>query len=142
MPGVIQSGYKIVPHRRGRYEAMHRRYNPLRQRFDQPDPSDGSYDLADPQSFNRYAYTNNDPVNFSDPTGLLRPEDELAKLFAPVKTRNPWRWLGYRTKEGDSALEIEYELGKRQRRHGTFGTWSRLDTVDDLIRAWCGKTPD
>jgi hypothetical protein len=76
------------------------------------------------------------------PTGLLRPEDELAKLFAPVKTRNPWRWLGYRAKEGDSALEIEYELGKRQRRHGTFGTRSRLDTVDDLIRAWCGETPD
>src|SRR5205085_9926452 len=25
----------------------------------------------DPQSFNRYSYTQNDPVNFVDPTGLL-----------------------------------------------------------------------
>ena len=40
-------------------------------RFDQPDPYDGSYSLANPQSLNRYAYVNNDPVNFVDPTGLL-----------------------------------------------------------------------
>jgi muramidase (phage lysozyme) len=26
---------------------------------------------ADPQSFNRYAYTQNDPVNFTDPSGLF-----------------------------------------------------------------------
>lgn len=51
-------------------EAMHRRYNRWWSRFDQPDPYDGSYDLSDPQSFNRYAYVQNDPVNFVDPTGL------------------------------------------------------------------------
>ncbi|HKS28123.1 MAG TPA: hypothetical protein VJS44_09900 [Pyrinomonadaceae bacterium] len=34
------------------------------------DPWDGSYDLTDPQSFNRYSYTQNDPVNFTD-TGLV-----------------------------------------------------------------------
>jgi RHS repeat-associated protein len=51
-------------------EAMHRRYNRWHARFDQPDPYGGSHDLSDPQSFNRYAYTQNDPVNFSDPTGL------------------------------------------------------------------------
>jgi uncharacterized protein RhaS with RHS repeats len=45
---------------------MHRR-----SRFDQPDPYDGSYDLTDPQSFNRYSYVGNDPVNFIDPTGLM-----------------------------------------------------------------------
>ncbi len=27
--------------------------------------------IANPQSFNRYAYVNNDPVNFVDPSGLL-----------------------------------------------------------------------
>jgi RHS repeat-associated protein len=52
-------------------EAMFRRYNRWHSRFDQPDPYDGSYSLTDPQSFNRYAYTQNDPVNFTDPTGLL-----------------------------------------------------------------------
>jgi RHS repeat-associated protein len=51
-------------------EAMHRRFNRWHSRFDQPDPVDSSYDLADPQSLNRYAYVQNDPVNFVDPSGL------------------------------------------------------------------------
>lgn len=55
----------------GADEAMMRRYNRWHQRFDQPDPSDDSYDLADPQSFNRYVYANNDPVNLIDPSGLM-----------------------------------------------------------------------
>jgi RHS repeat-associated protein len=54
----------------GSDEAMFRRYNRWHSRFDQPDPYDGSYNMGDPQSFNRYAYVNNDPVNFTDPTGL------------------------------------------------------------------------
>jgi len=54
----------------GSDEAMFRRYNRWQSRFDQPDPYDGSYDLGDPQSFNRYAYVQGDPVNFVDPTGL------------------------------------------------------------------------
>lgn len=54
----------------GSDEAMFRRYNRWHSRFDQPDPHSGSYDLVDPQSFNRYAYVKNDPVNFNDPTGL------------------------------------------------------------------------
>src|SRR6266852_3277082 len=49
---------------------MMRRYQSYWNRFSQPDPYDGSYDLTDPQSFNRYAYTQNDPVNLIDPTGL------------------------------------------------------------------------
>jgi RHS repeat-associated protein len=54
----------------GSDEAMFRRYNRKHSRFDQPDPYDGSYSLTDPQSLNRYAYTQNDPVNFVDPSGL------------------------------------------------------------------------
>ena len=49
---------------------MHRRYQVNWSRFAQPDPYDGSYSLTDPQSFNRYAYVQNDPVNFVDPSGL------------------------------------------------------------------------
>jgi len=39
-------------------------------RWTSPDPYKGSMSLGDPQSFNRYAYTQNDPVNFVDPSGL------------------------------------------------------------------------
>ena len=49
---------------------MFRLYHSFWQRFDQPDPYDGSYNLTDPQSLNRYAYVQNDPVNFVDPSGL------------------------------------------------------------------------
>jgi RHS repeat-associated protein len=55
----------------GSDEAMFRRYNRWHSRFDQPDPYDGSYSLGNPQSFNRYAYVNGDPVNFVDPSGLI-----------------------------------------------------------------------
>jgi RHS repeat-associated protein len=53
----------------GQQDAMARRYS-VRGRFSQPDPYGGSYDIGDPQSMNRYAYTKNDPVNRRDPSGL------------------------------------------------------------------------
>ena len=62
----------------GSDEAMHRRYNRYYSRFEQPDPYDGSYDLSDPQSLNRYAYTQNDPVNFVDPLGLT---DDVVSVY-------------------------------------------------------------
>lgn len=51
-------------------EAMFRRYNYYWTSFHQPDPYDGSYQLTNPQSFNRYAFVQDDPVNFVDPMGL------------------------------------------------------------------------
>jgi RHS repeat-associated protein len=73
------SNQAFQPHRFTSYErdgnggddAMMRRYTGKWHRFVQPDPYDGSYDLSDPQSFNRYSYTQNDPVNAADPTGLM-----------------------------------------------------------------------
>ena len=62
----------------GSDEAMFRRSNRWHSRFDQPDPYDGSYDFGNPQSFNRYAYTQGDPVNFVDPSGLDTCHVDLA----------------------------------------------------------------
>ena len=38
------------------------------RKWPSPDALGGS--IGDPQSFNRYAYVGNDPVNFNDPLGL------------------------------------------------------------------------
>jgi RHS repeat-associated protein len=45
-----------------------RKYESTSGRWTSPDPLSGR--LTDPQSFNRYTYTQNDPVNFVDPSGL------------------------------------------------------------------------
>jgi len=55
-------------------------------RFQTPDPYDGSYDLSDPQSFNRYLYVENDPVNLTDPLGLFLP----GPANDPGPTLNPY----------------------------------------------------
>jgi len=39
-------------------------------RWTSPDPYNGSISLGDPQSFNRYSYVTNNPINFVDPSGL------------------------------------------------------------------------
>ena len=47
-----------------------RQYAAWMGRWTAPDPYNGSYDLANPQSLNRYAYVNNNPLGFVDPSGL------------------------------------------------------------------------
>ena len=49
--------------------AINRQYSNTTGRFMQADPIQGS--TGNPQSFNRYAYVQNDPINFVDPLGLL-----------------------------------------------------------------------
>jgi RHS repeat-associated protein len=46
-----------------------RKYESAAGRWTTPDPLGGS--IGDPQSFNHYTYTGNDPVNSVDPTGLM-----------------------------------------------------------------------
>ena len=52
--------------------AVNRHYDPQQGRFTQVDPIGmKSVDLTDPQTLNLYAYVKNDPVNFTDPSGLM-----------------------------------------------------------------------
>ncbi len=48
-----------------------RQYDSLSGRWTSPDPYGGSMSVASPQSFNRYSYVENNPVNSVDPTGLM-----------------------------------------------------------------------
>jgi RHS repeat-associated protein len=54
----------------GLYYAKHRYYDSARGRFTSPDPA-ASGTIARPNSWNRYAYTEGDPVNHNDPDGLF-----------------------------------------------------------------------
>ena len=48
-----------------------RKYESTSGRWTSPDPASGSMSLTNPQSLNRYTYTNNDPMNSVDPSGLV-----------------------------------------------------------------------
>jgi RHS repeat-associated protein len=50
--------------------ATFRQYSSAQGRWMAPDPYLGSYNFADPQSFNRYSYVRNSPLSFTDPDGL------------------------------------------------------------------------
>ena len=92
----------LQPHKFNNYErdqnasdeAMFRRYNRWWSRFDQPDPYGGSYDMTNPQSFNRYAYVNNDPVNFVDPSGLLPSDGQCQGAECPWSGGGGGFWGG------------------------------------------------
>jgi len=56
------------------YVAPARVYSATQGRWYTPDPAGlAAVDITNPQSWNRYAYVENNPVSFTDPTGLKRP---------------------------------------------------------------------
>jgi len=57
----------------GTSHAQFRQYSSMQGRWMSPDPYQGSYDLSDPQSMNRYAYVGNSPSSYNDHFGLQRP---------------------------------------------------------------------
>jgi RHS repeat-associated protein len=60
--------------------AQQRYYASTLGRFTSPDPYQASGGPEDPQSWNRYAYVQNDPVNYSDPDGLIMLSPEYLAL--------------------------------------------------------------
>jgi RHS repeat-associated protein len=56
----------------GAYDFLFRKYDPSAGRWLSPDPAGwSSVSEADPQSLNRYAYVENQPMNATDPNGLM-----------------------------------------------------------------------
>ena len=77
--------------------AMDRYYSSGAGRFLTPDPYVNSAGPSDPQSWNRYAYTRNDPINRIDPSGLDDCEPSPGVDFcvtgtgsAPSPAPDPW----------------------------------------------------
>ena len=55
----------------GLYDFLYREYNPTQGRWISPDRAGlGAVDVSNPQSWNRYAYVNNNPLSDIDPSGL------------------------------------------------------------------------
>lgn len=73
--------------------------------------------------------------------GLLRPDDPMEALLPPVRTRNPLRWLACEPRLEDAASELSYQLGKRMKQGAAVEPTLPLQTVQDLVRAWCGLQP-
>ena len=66
MLGVADAG--AIP---DAYQATARLYHQDEGRWVSPDPAGlGAVDLSNPQTMNRYAYVANNPLNFTDPSGL------------------------------------------------------------------------
>ncbi|WP_280725004.1 polymorphic toxin-type HINT domain-containing protein [Kitasatospora sp. MAA4] len=70
-----------------------REYDPIHGRFLNPDPL---LNATDPQQWNGYAYSNNSPVDLSDPTGLCPPD--ICGVGTPIggtgsSPSNPTRYV-------------------------------------------------
>lgn len=75
--------------------------------------------------------------------GLLRPEDNLRKLFEPVSTKNPLHWGTYEIMAGDRQLWFGDQLKQQMRKHGTYTPKGlpTVKTIGDFVSAWCGRKP-
>lgn len=70
-----------------------RQYDSYSARWTATDPYQGSMNLAEPQSFNRYSYVNNDPVNHVDSLGLMLSDMGIYQTNDPREAS----WLENRT---------------------------------------------
>lgn len=73
------------------------------------------------------------------PAGILRPEDDLDRLFTPISMRRPLRWLRVRPALEHATSRLYSELANRvSARVSTIPVDFRVHTLNDLVYAWCG----
>jgi len=111
--------------------AQFRQYSNIQGHWLSPDPYGGSYDISNPQSFNRYASTGNSPLANVDPSGLMVP------ISAPIPGTG-----------GGCLVCIEqqfqaYNGGLTQANGGYFGSYgSEFDLMNIPIRGDIGTYVD
>ena len=66
--------------------AQARYQSPAQGRFTSVDPLGRSATIADPQSFNRYAYVTNNPVNLTDPDGMMPMMPDASTSWATISS--------------------------------------------------------
>ena len=71
----------------GMQHTLWRQYDSLSGRWTAPDPYGGSMSVASPQSFNRYSYVENNPVNSVDPLGLALSDIGVVQTDDPATAR-------------------------------------------------------
>ena len=99
-----------------------REFDSMSARWTAPDPYGGSMDPSSPQSFNRYGYVNNDPVNKVDPTGLMLSDIGVYQTDnAAVATRLNWAMVTvlHRYMEGQTGQAQQQQ--RIQRLNSSFG---------------------
>jgi RHS repeat-associated protein len=93
----------------GMSHTLWRKYDRISGRWTSPDPYGGSMSVSDPQSFNRYTYVNNDPVNLIDPLGLMLSD------IGVVQTDDPeYAWTLQRNKDMEFQRTVNYDSARRR----------------------------
>ncbi len=86
------------------FDFPEREYNGIHGRWPSPDPLGSSVaSLEDPQSWNRYAYVENNPLTNVDPTGLYR---------CSIDYGNCWAYGGGWAGDMPDDVEVAYNVGE------------------------------
>ncbi|MFI9364684.1 polymorphic toxin-type HINT domain-containing protein [Kitasatospora sp. NPDC053057] len=128
-----------------------REYQPTTGRFLNPDPI---IDLASPQQWNAYAYSNNNPANLSDPSGL-RPDGEVGGFGSKVshnltETWSPdgnggWDWhedvvYGDMAQDKPFVVHNTINFNAKSDRRKPASSWSSNDVKPGGNATWAAVT--
>jgi len=75
------------------------------------------------------------------PAGILRPNDGIDMLTGRVPEKHWWRGPVHDVIAGDRQFWLQEELVYKLNHYGTYNHIRRVNTIDELVLAWCGWWP-
>ena len=151
---VGTNGYGAVNTARQKYAGMEgddgtgmshtlwRQYDSSSGRWTSPDPYGGSMSPAGPQSFNRYAYVNNDPVNKTDPAGLMLSDIGVYQTENAAAARYEEKNATWHTLRSATRLGFSRSISARFAASATRSTAARRTATVLGGMPWPAKTHD